>query len=50
MTNSICVRRGASLCTHALLLSAGLELHIRFANLRFRRVGHVWLANAKPEF
>jgi len=32
----------------ALLLSAGLELHIRFANPRFRRFGHVWLANSKP--
>jgi hypothetical protein len=35
-------QRGAGVCTHALLLSAGLELHIRFANLRFRRFGHVW--------
>jgi hypothetical protein len=42
------VQRGARVCTHALLLSAGLELHIRFANLRFRRFGHVCLANSKP--
>jgi hypothetical protein len=41
-------QRGASVCTHSLLLSAGLEFHIRFANLRFRRFGHVWLANSKP--
>jgi hypothetical protein len=41
-------QHGARVCTHSLLLSAGLELHIRFANLRFRRFGHVWLANSKP--
>lgn len=41
-------QRGARVCTHAILLSAGLELHIRFSNLRFRRFGHVWLANSQP--
>jgi hypothetical protein len=35
-------------CTHSLLLSAGLELQIRFANLRTNRFGHVWLANSIP--
>jgi hypothetical protein len=41
-------KKGAKVFTHHLLMTGGLEMRIRFANLRLRWFGSILLANSQP--